>query len=312
MATIPLSEPRTISVESYGPVGRSAWLDVDWRKHQRWVTVAGTPINVIEIGPEGPSRGTMVFIHGLSGSWQNWLENLPHFARTHRCVALDLPGFGASPMPLEKISITGYAATVDELLRTLGVERATILGNSMGGFVGAELAIRFATTVQELVLISAAGLSIESRRYESILKLLDRAASLLALWGGSVATRSDSLSRRPRTRRALLRLVAAHPERLPAPLVAEQMRGTGRPGLVPSLDALTSYPLRDRLAQINAPTLVVWGTEDRLVPVRDADEFGRLIEGSRVVIYEDTGHMAMLERPDAFNALVDGFLDSHR
>jgi pimeloyl-ACP methyl ester carboxylesterase len=69
-----------------------------------------------------------------------------------------------------------------------------------------------------------------------------------------------------------------------------------------------SYPIRDRLSEISCPTLIVWGRRDWLVPVKDADKFERLIPNSRKVVYEGTGHMAMLERPAAFNALVDEFL----
>src|SRR5262249_32855791 len=87
----PPVEPRP---SRYGPDRRSPWLDVDWREHQRWIDVAGAPVNVIDIG-EGPA---IVFIHGLSGAWVNWLENIPHFAREHRVIAMDLPGFGHSPM----------------------------------------------------------------------------------------------------------------------------------------------------------------------------------------------------------------------
>src|SRR3954451_9395691 len=152
----PTTERRTVVVEQYGPSGRSAWMDIDWREHQRWVRVQDRWMNVIELGPDDPA-GTIVFIHGLSGSWQNWLENLPHFARTHRVVAMDLPGFGASEMPAEKISINGYARTVDALLDGMGIEKAVVVGNSMGGFIGAELAIRSGTTVDRLVLVSAAG-----------------------------------------------------------------------------------------------------------------------------------------------------------
>src|SRR5947209_3104415 len=82
---------------AYGPVGRSRWLDVDWREHQRWIVVDGQPVNTIELG-EGPP---LVFLHGLSGCWQNWLEQLPVFAEAHRVVSVDLPGFGQSPMPHE-------------------------------------------------------------------------------------------------------------------------------------------------------------------------------------------------------------------
>ncbi len=268
-------------------------------------------MNVIDIGPSAdgePAAGTIVWIHGLTGSWQNWLENLPFFARTHRCIAMDLPGFGASEMPAEKITISGYAAAVDELLRVLGVTRATVVGNSMGGFIGAELAIRFGTRVERLVLVSAAGLTVEHQRNEPALALLRRGSGLLALGTGWLASKSDELARRPRSRRAMLSIVAAHPDRLPAPLVSEQLRGAGKPGFIDALDALTDYPIRDRLGEITAPTLVVWGTRDMLVPVRDAWAFGELIDDARVVVYENTGHVAMLERPVAFNALVAEFL----
>jgi pimeloyl-ACP methyl ester carboxylesterase len=288
----------------YGPDARSAWLDVDWREHQRWVQVAGAPVNVIDLGEGDP----MVFIHGLSGSWVNWLENLPHFARSHRVIAMDLPGFGHSPMPADEISIAGYGRIVDELLTALDVERAVIVGNSMGGFIGAEVAIQFLTRVEKLVLISAAGLSIEHQRNEPALRLLERLDNVLIFTGGWAATRSETLTRRPKMRRQLMKLVADRAEALPAPLIAEQIKGSGKPGFVPALDALSDYPIRDRLGEIECPVLVVWGEKDRLVPVRDAYEFGRLIPQAQVVVWPDTGHVAMLERPAAFNALVDEFL----
>ena len=297
-------------MSTYGPSGRSAWLDIDWREHQRWIEVDGSAVNVIDLGPtEGAADGVpIVWIHGLAGSWQNWLENLPYFARTRRCVALDLPGFGASPMPEQPISIAGYARTVDALLRELGIPHAAVVGNSMGGFVGAEIAISFPTWVSRLVLVSAAGITAEHARFGRLVPLLRNADRVAKLAVGVVAPSSDDLARRPRSRQAMLRYVAAHPDRLPVPLVAEQLRGTGKPGFFDALATLTSYPLRDRLDKITAPTLVVWGAADRLVPVRDAWEFGRLIDRARVVVYEDTGHVPMLERPDAFNALVAEFL----
>jgi pimeloyl-ACP methyl ester carboxylesterase len=288
----------------YGPVGRSAWLDVDWRSHQRWVEVGGRQVNVVELGSGPP----IVFVHGLSGSWQNWLEQLPVFARDHRAVAFDLPGFGASEMPADEISIAGYARFVDALFDVLSIDSAAVVGNSMGGFIGAELAIRFPARVERLVLVSAAGLTVEHQRHERglvVLKTLDRRLAAYAAWLGS---KSEALARRPRARRMIFGLVAHRPDLLPAPLIAEQIRGSGKPGFVPALDALTKYPIRDRLPEIACPTLIVWGTEDLLVPVRDADDFARLIPNSRKVVWSRTGHMAMLERPAAFNRLLAAFL----
>jgi pimeloyl-ACP methyl ester carboxylesterase len=293
-----------VDLDVYGPQGRSEWQDVDWREHQKWVEVDGNQVNVIDMGKGDP----IVFIHGLSGSWPNWLEQLPVLARTNRVIAFDLPGFGQSPMPAEKISISGYGRLVDRLLDVLEVPRAVIVGNSMGGFIGAELAIQFPGRVERLVLVSAAGLTIEHQRDERALAVLKHLDARLAAWAGWVGSRADRLARRPRYRRMLMSIVAAHPDRLPAPLVAEQLRGSGKPGFVDALDALTNYPIRDRLPQIAAPTLIVWGEDDFLIPVDDAYEFERLIPNSRRVIYADTGHVAMVERPAAFNALLEKFM----
>jgi pimeloyl-ACP methyl ester carboxylesterase len=288
----------------YGPVGRSPWLDVDWREHQRWITLGGRRVNVIELGSGPP----IVFIHGLSGSWQNWLEQLPVFARDHRVVAFDLPGFGASEMPTGKISISGYARTVDALYDALDVDSAVVVGNSMGGFIGAELAIAYPARVERLVLVGAAGLTVEHQRNERALEVLRTLDKRLAAYAGWLGSRSDALSRRPRARRLIFSLVAHRPDLLPAPLVAEQIRGSGKPAFVPALDALTDYPIRDRLPEIACPTLIVWGTEDRLVPVRDADDFHELIPNARKVVWPQTGHMAMLERPAAFDRLLKAFV----
>jgi pimeloyl-ACP methyl ester carboxylesterase len=290
----------------YGPSGRSPWLDVDWREHQRWVDVADQPVNTIDLG-DGPP---LVFIHGLSGSWPNWLEQLPVFADQHRVIAMDLPGFGHSPMPHERITISGYARLLDGLLDELGIDAATIVGNSMGGFVSAELAIAFPQRVERLVLVSPAGISsYRNTRGTRALPALHRGERIVAAYTAWMASKSDMVAKRAFLRNATLGLVTRHPGRLPAALAAEQLRGAGKPGFVQALEANLDYDFRDRLPEIACPTLIVWGDEDRVITVRDAAVYAELIPGSRKVIYEDTGHMAQIERPDAFNSLLREFLE---
>jgi len=279
-------------------------MDVDWREHQRWVVVQDRAVNLVEIGSGPP----LVFVHGLSGSWQNWLEQLPAFADTHRCIAVDLPGFGESAMPAEKITISGYGRWLDALLAVLEIEAAAVVGNSMGGFIAAETAITFPHRVERLVLVAAAGLSVERLRSDVGLRLLEVTENLGQLMAARLLSKADPLVRRPRGRRALLWFVAAHPDRMPAALAREQMAGANKPGFVPALDALTSYPIRDRLSSIQCPTLIVWGRKDILVPIKDAYEFDRLIARSRLLVYDDTGHVPMLERPERFNADLAAFL----
>jgi pimeloyl-ACP methyl ester carboxylesterase len=280
-------------------------MDVDWREHLRWVRVGGGSVNVVDVG-SGP---VVVFLHGLAGCWQNWLENVPHFARDHRVIALDLPGFGASPMPAQPISMPGYARMLDELFVTLGVDGATLVGSSMGGFVAAEFAIRHGARVRRLCLTSPAGLSMEHMRNERNQGLRARIENWSFFGTGWLASKSDRVVRSERLRRALLMLVAAHPERLPGGLVVEQARGAGKPGFKDALEAMTGYPIRDRLGEIGCPTLIVWGELDRLVPLRDAAEFEWLIPQARKIVYEDTGHLVMLERPARFNADLRAFLE---
>ncbi|MHB8242254.1 MAG: alpha/beta fold hydrolase [Solirubrobacteraceae bacterium] len=305
MSSPPATHTTAPASSVYGPSGRSQWLDVDWRTHQRWMTVDRTSVNVIELGEGSP----LLFIHGLSGSWPNWLEQLPVFAAEHRVIAVDLPGFGSSPMPEKDISISGYARLLDRLLGQLDIDAAAVVGNSMGGFIGAELAIAFPQRVERLVLISAAGIStLGDARTDRILPSLRRAERVLAASAAWVASKSDNVARRARLREAALAVVVAHPARLPAALAAEQIRGAGKPGFLQALEAILEYDFRDRLPEIVCPTLIVWGDSDRLINVRDADVFAELIPGSRKVIFEDTGHMAMLERPAAFNSLLKDFL----
>ncbi|MEA2148180.1 MAG: hypothetical protein QOD69_10 [Solirubrobacteraceae bacterium] len=304
MATETATAPDAAALDAYGPVGRSEWMDIDWSEHLRWVRVEDRWMNVLDYGSGSP----LLFIHGLSGCWQNWLENIPFFAREHRVIAMDLPGFGQSEMPVEPISISGYATTIDALMTELGIDTAQIVGNSMGGFIGAELAIQHPARVERLALVAAAGLSVEFIRTERTQGLRHNAENVVFFQLGWVASRSHIVAARRRLRSALLLLVAAHPAKLPPALTIELVAGSGKPGFSDALDAMLHYPLRDRLEKIGCPTFIVWGDKDRLVPLRDAAIFEELIPDSRKVVYTDTGHLTMLERPARFNRDVREFL----
>ena len=280
------------------------WQEIDWREHQRWARIDGRAVNYVEMGSGPP----ILFVHGLSGSWQNWLEQIPSFAADHRVVAVDLPGFGESEMPREKISIRGYGEFVDAFMDDVGMEAATIVGNSMGGFIGAECAISHPHRVERLVLVSAAGISVERMRFEPGLKLMYLGESVAQWATARIVGRSTEMAGRARGRKAIMWFVTPHAERLAPELVIEQAKGAGKPGFLPALDALTDYPIRDRLDDITCPTLIVWGKKDLLVPVKDAYAFDELIPDSRLIVYDDVGHVAMLEVPDRFNADVRAFL----
>jgi pimeloyl-ACP methyl ester carboxylesterase len=287
--------------EEYGQPGVPSWREVDWAAHTERIQVAGREVNLVTLGAgDGPP---VVFIHGLAGCWQNWLENLPAVAEHRRVVALDLPGFGDSEMPSGDISITNYAACVEELCQRLELEAVAVVGNSMGGFTAAEMAIRHPDRVERLVLVDAAGISISDLRRQPIMTLV----RLAAAQAGSPA-RERAVLLRPRLRHLAFRAVMRHPTRLPLDLVAAQGTGAAKPGFQLALKALVTYDFRDRLPEIGCPTLIVHGREDGLVPVADADEFNRLILDSRLLLLDETGHVPMMERPQTFNRELLAFL----
>jgi pimeloyl-ACP methyl ester carboxylesterase len=287
---------------TYADGDDSTWTTIDWPSLTREELILGRRVNVIDSGGSGPP---LLFLHGLGGLWQNWLLNLPAFMGTHRVIAPDLPGFGGSEMPAGRISIQGLARVIDALCERLSITDPVVIGNSMGGFIGAELALAFPTRVRKLVLISAAGISAENMWREPIMAI----GRLMAVGTARAGVKQLPVVNRPRLRRAALQLVIRYPERLSVPLASELVVGAGTPGFVGGLDAVLGYSFRDRLPEIEVPTLIVWGRNDILIPVEDAYEFQRLIgDNARLEVFDDTGHLAMLERPSRFNALLADFI----
>jgi pimeloyl-ACP methyl ester carboxylesterase len=279
------------------------WMKIDWRRHLHRVRLPGAEVNYAEIGEGEP----ILFVHGLGGCWRNWLENLPHFGRTHRAIALDLPGFGDSPMPSWPIEMPAYGRLIHDFCEKLGIERvAALVGNSMGGFVSTEAAIERPSRFGRLVLVSAAGISFaeaQGRRLEAGVNLFEAGMALLAGPHRTWFTR-------PRGREVAFGRVFHYPNRVRPELLREQLEPSIRaPGFADAIRAIGGYDTRHRLTEIEIPTLVVWGLLDRVVPVEAAIGYHRMIPDSRLELFERTGHVPQMERPARFNALLDDFVD---
>ena len=287
----------------YGRRGRAPWLDLDWHGVQHRLTIDGREVNYVEMG-HGPA---LVFVHGLGASWQSWLENIPDFAADHRVVAMDMPGFGHSEMPEDEISIEYYAQWLCRLFDALEIESAAVVGNSMGGFVGAELAIREPERVQRLGVVSAAILWQTYKRAQPLLRLARLTDAMAAR---ALARTTDDIATRPRLRSwALASAGFRYPHHVSRELAHEMVRSARRTdGFLPALEALADFPLEEELPKIGCPTLIVWGAHDALVKVKDAERLEELIPNARREVFERTGHVAMLERPERFNRLLRDFL----
>jgi pimeloyl-ACP methyl ester carboxylesterase len=322
-STSPLPDPTP--AEGPDPYGNPdpEWLEIDWRAHLHRVEVPmpgepppdGAPhvdgdqptaVNYVEMSPSaGEPTLTLLFVHGLSGSWQNWLENIPHFSKAYRVIALDLPGFGHSPTPEWRISIESYGRLVHRFCDALGVGDCVVVGNSMGGFVSAEAASAERGRFEKLVLVSAAGVSsarLRRQPAETAARMATAAAPLLLKL-------QERGMRRPRVRWATFKGLFQHPELLRRELLLEQFHnGAGRPGFLPAVQGLIGYDILDQLTEVDVPTLIVWGRNDHVVPPQDAVGFGQSLRNSRTVIFDDTGHLPQLERPVRFNRVLETFL----
>ena len=268
-----------------------------------------TPVNYIDVGPpEGEQEPlALLFVHGLSGCWQNWLEQIPHFARRHRVVALDLPGFGESPPPSWDVTIENYGRLLIAFCDAVGIRDCAVVGNSMGGFIAAETAVKEPGRFERLVLLAAAGVSsvrLERRRTRRIARAMEAARPIAArVQAGAF--------RRRRARARVFSGVFHHPERMRPELVWEIFSGENRgERFVEALTELTGYDILDKLEEVEVPTLIVQGRFDRIVPPRDALEYHRRLRNSRLEIFDDTGHLAMAERPVRFNRALEEFLAS--
>ena len=281
------------------------WLKIDWRRHLHQVDLPGAEgVNYAEIGEGDP----ILFIHGIAGCWRNWLENLPYFGRTHRAIAIDLPGFGDSPMPSWEITMANYGRLVHDFCERLGIEKvAALVGNSMGGFISTEAVIEEPERFDRLVLISAAGVSFaewEGRSFDAASRIFKAAIPMMSGERRAYWTR-------PRGRKLAFGRLFRSPNRLRPELLSEQVRpGLQAPGFSDALTAIWGYDTRARLPEIEIPTMVVWGLNDQVVPVEGAIGYHRLIPRSRLEIFERTGHLPMLERPRRFNPLLDQFMES--
>ena len=278
------------------------WLKIDWRAHLHRVRLPGGEVTYAEIGEGEP----IIFVHGISGSWQNWLENLPHFGRGHRAIALDLPGFGASPMPSWPIDMPAYGRLLHDFCEKLGVANGvTLVGNSMGGLVAAEAVLTEPRRFARLVLVSAAGFINTWLPHE-------RGHATSHAWntfGRPFGAAARFFVTHRRVRWLMFRFAIRYPGRLRKELLWEQMAsGVPCPGFADALDAVIEYDARDRLEEIQIPTMIVWGTDDWVIPSAAAVSYNRRIPHSRLEIFEHTGHVPQMERPERFNAVLEEFL----
>ena len=251
---------------------------------------------------EGGAGPTVVLLHGFGGAASNWTLVAPALTRVARVLVPDLPGHGgSSALPAPPETLDPFADRVAHLLD----EPALVVGHSLGGVVALRLAARRPDLVRGLVLAGCAGISSATRSAERALTLVS-----LVKPGKHASRWRRAIARRPGLRRLAFGSISVADPRALAPLAANGfLAGSGLYTEVRSAgDALVRSDPRLDLAQVRCPALVLHGTRDAQVPLRDAFEYSRRLRAPLRTV-ADCGHLLIGERPEA---VLDGISDGIR
>jgi pimeloyl-ACP methyl ester carboxylesterase len=254
------------------------------------ITVFGQAIHYFDMG-SGP---VVVLLHGLGSRKEDWLPVLEPMAQKYRLLVPDQIGFGRSDKPLLDYSIQTYVDFLNEFLRQLKVEKASLVGESLGGWIAALYVAEIGggahlIPVEKLVLVDAAGL----KQDKPIPDL--NPSSLAAMRGMMEAVFYDtSWLSEDALRKIFTDKLAVHDSYTVRSILGNPALGTER--------------LDERLASIRVPTLVTWGKQDKLLPIASGERYAAGIAGAKLVSFDKCGHVPAVEKTEEFLAAVTSFL----
>jgi pimeloyl-ACP methyl ester carboxylesterase len=257
------------------------------------------------------SGPVLLLIHGMAGSATTWRQVMPGLAQRFTVVAPDLLGHGRSDKPHGDYSLGAFVCTLRDLLVALGHERATVVGQSLGGGVAMQFSYQYPERTERLVLVGSGGLGREVNRLLRLLSLPGSAAVLRLACAARVRGSIESIGG------GVARLGLR-----PAPVVAELWRSyasladdDARRAFLRTLRAVVD-PRGQAVSASNRlhlaaemPTLIVWGDADPIIPVDHAHAAHASIPGSRLEIFEGVGHYPHCEAPERFVELLIDFIE---
>jgi pimeloyl-ACP methyl ester carboxylesterase len=256
----------------------------------------------------GDTGSTVVLVHGLGGSIENWEHNIDALAHRHRVYAVDLLGFGRTDkIPLVK-DMNVLVKFLADFLDTQNIEKATLVGNSMGGALILGVTLRSPQKVDKLVLVNNGGIGRE-------VNIIFRIASVPFL-GRLLMGRPSLKSVEKLYKNLFYDPAVITPEMLRTALelatlpgATEALLSATRAGIsIWGQRAKYTKELLSNLGKITTPTLIFWGRQDRILPVAHAQIAASKISGAKLHIFDNCGHCVMFEYPDEFNKLVLDFL----
>lgn len=251
----------------------------------------------------------LLLIHGLGASCDYWRYNIRALSQGCRVYAFDLPGCGRSDKEIDEFSLDFAGEFVAVFMDAVGVDRASLVGNSLGGAVSLQFAVQYPHRLEKLVLVSSGGLGRELGLSFRLFKIPLLGELMAWAW-----------STKPEVRRTL-RSIVYDPQIIGDDFVDQLAELTPLPGAKEMLLSVARVgidfwgqnmrllePLLRRVPEIEAPTLIIWGAQDPVIPVAHAHIAHRMIENSQLHIFDRCGHVPQIEKPEEFNQLVLDFL----
>jgi pimeloyl-ACP methyl ester carboxylesterase len=278
-----------------------ARADVPFAEYSRFADIDGVRIHYQEKGTGTP----LVLLHGFTSSTYSWKEIFEPLSQKYRVIAVDLKGFGFSEKPDGDYTRRAQSVIIARLLDYLKIEKAWLAGNSMGGETVLNVALQNPQRVNGLILIDSAG--VEAAGGGSLapgyarIPFAGRALTALALT-------SDKLVREG-LQKSFYDDTKVTDERVAYYYRPLQTRGGQLAAFRARMQA-GEFPIEADLGKINAPTLIIWGAKDELIPIEAGRRMNSLIKNSTLVVLEKCGHLPQEEMPERVLEEITKFIEA--
>lgn len=263
-------------------------------QQEKSVTVFGAKIRYVEAGDA--TKPKVILLHGLGSSAESWQFNVAFLAKAYHVIAPDQVGFGKSDKPALAYRIGTFVDFFDKFLSELKIEKASLVGNSLGGWVAASYALKYPNKVEKVVLVDAAGFA------------PPKDFDLRVLQGLNPSTRDQV--------RATFKLVFYNQALITDSVVDAAITQRVLTGDGNTIQAITESVIRgedfldNQLQNLKKPTLIIWGKQDGLITVDNGERFNREIAGSQIIVFDKCGHVPQIEKALDFNQAVLKFLEA--
>lgn len=252
--------------------------------------------NKIRYLESGSSENTLVLIHGLGASAERWDHVMPLFEKHFRVVIPDLIGFGYSDKPLADYTLEFFSNFLDDFLTSAKIQRPVIIGSSLGGQISAEYTAEHPQNVEKLVLVSPSGMMKKST------PALD-AYIMAALYPNEQNAKNAFELMEDSGKDVDEKIVNGFIERMQLPNAKLAFMST-------ILGLKNAEAITTKLQSIITPTLIIWGSDDPVIPIHHADEFVASIKDCRFFRMDNCGHTPYVQDPSTFTSKVLEFLNS--